>query len=284
VAEARELPILFSGPMVRALLREENPKSQTRRVIKPQPDHRFVRFVQISPGNDQWGPAWANDADGIDIALPVAPHTVWECPRPIGTRLWVKETFWVSDCGKFYAVGTGIRTDVLSVDGQRRWLYGRYEPTGFDDTDRRYTHPESPHMVGYWGVYGKRGFKLGFSDMDVNIRIVGGTGNAIIKDYTATFTRQKSSTQMPRWASRINLEVTDVRVQRVQEISEADAIAEGFGGQEPYDVAIYEETKSYPIAQFAHYWDELNFKRGHGWNLNDWVFAYTFKRLEAPHA
>ena len=83
---------------------------------------------------------------------------------------------------------------------------------------------------------------------------------------------------MPRWASRLTLEVTEVRVQRLQEISEEDAKAEGV---EPYrpaegDGGAHEGAAWYRI-QFSHLWDEINGKRA-PWASNPWVWAISFKR------
>ena len=91
---------------------------------------------------------------------------------------------------------------------------------------------------------------------------------------------------MPRWASRITLEITEVRVERVQDITAADAEAEGFLSVSyrdapkgsigfPAQVAVARIA----IGQFAKYWDSLNAKRGYGWAANPWVWVISFKRV-----
>ena len=93
--------------------------------------------------------------------------------------------------------------------------------------------------------------------------------------------RTQSPRYMPKWAARIWLEVTDVRAERVQDISRADAHAEGFW---PSDLDGMEHFagKKYGNANlaFAACWDSINAKRGYPWSHNPWEFAYTFKRVE----
>lgn len=78
--------------------------------------------------------------------------------------------------------------------------------------------------------------------------------------------RFRQGMHMPRWASRMTLIVTDVRVQRVQEISEADAWAEG----------VHRQPFNSGREQFRDLWSRLNANRGYGWYANPWVAAYTF--------
>lgn len=94
-----------------------------------------------------------------------------------------------------------------------------------------------------------------------------------------TGARWTPSRFMPRWASRLLLEITEVRVQRVQDISEEDAQAEGCDGDCPigYIPAYQEGPYSYHYAQV---WHSLNAKRGYGWDLNPWVWAISFRRIE----
>jgi hypothetical protein len=82
----------------------------------------------------------------------------------------------------------------------------------------------------------------------------------------------KPSIHMPRWASRITLEVAGVRVQRLKEVSEEDAKAEGA----PW-VACGSPQEGSHIAGFAHLWESI---AGHGsWDANPWVWVVEFKRL-----
>lgn len=87
----------------------------------------------------------------------------------------------------------------------------------------------------------------------------------------------KTSIFMPRWASRITLEIVEVRVQRLQDISEEDARAEGVGPLRADGRMLY---GAYPASdEFADLWDSINMKRGFGWNGNPFVWAITFKRV-----
>lgn len=83
--------------------------------------------------------------------------------------------------------------------------------------------------------------------------------------------RTVPSIHMPRWASRINLEITGVRVERLQEISVSDAIAEGYDGsiQSPVDPSI---------KWYSDLWESIN---GSGsWDTNPWVWVVNFRRIK----
>lgn len=86
---------------------------------------------------------------------------------------------------------------------------------------------------------------------------------------------KRPSIHMPRWASRISLEVLDVRVERIDEISAADAIAEGIMPEANY-MSIDCETPS-PVDKFQRLWDRINEKRGYGWDVNPWVWVVEFR-------
>ncbi|CTQ67216.1 hypothetical protein [Roseibium alexandrii] len=116
------------------------------------------------------------------------------------------------------------------------------------------------------------------------------TGFAFMADHPGDTSGMgwKPSIHMPREASRLTLKVTDVRVQRVQETTQDDVLAEGA----PIDPDYRDTTQDLsappmiktgvaqwqsPRAWFHRLWDSLNEKRGYGWNKNPWVIALTFE-------
>lgn len=200
-----ERPILFSGPMVRALL--DGRKTQTRRLADKMVRHPDLGNL-YKPGA---------------LVLEGEPQHVIERACPYGTlgdRLWVREaTLKVEDHGWIGPVF------VESVEGRNalEWGYGES-----DDPD---------HIEPY----------------DLKVR---------------------PSIHMPRAASRITLEITEVRVERVGDISEADAMAEGTqmpdGTPTPPDGWSYRQ-------EFAHLWASIN---GIGsWLANPWVWVIQFRRI-----
>ncbi|URI08938.1 hypothetical protein MW290_25555 [Aquincola tertiaricarbonis] len=211
----REGPILFSAPMVRALL--AGTKTQTRRVVKQQPPADKQRSAWYEPGVMGWAP-------------PEAPSQHWHrirCPygQP-GDRLWVREAF----AGSIAYERHGYP---LREWGNKVWYVADGEPRS-----------------GQW-------------------------------------TRPRPSIHMPRSLSRITLEIAGVRVERLQDISEADAIAEGVnrfpGCRQDDDAAAFNrigpvDNDSFPIARYAVLWESIN---GLGsWDANPWVWVVDFKRVQ----
>lgn len=108
------------------------------------------------------------------------------------------------------------------------------------------------------------------------------------EDYDSTEWKWRPSIFMPREAARIWLRVTDVRCERVQEITKDDAWSEGVGSSDPFD---YQEpdwyaentpNTDYTISTFAGLWESLNAKRGYSWDSNPWVWVISFERCEKP--
>lgn len=225
----KERPILFSGPMVRAIL--NGSKSQTRRVVKPQP----VRFAESGwslPG------LCCTSEKGFLHSAPI-----FKCPygQP-GDRLWVRETF----------------ADLTKELG-RRW-------ERFNPETKRYEIGQKPF---FW-------YRADGEQPDP------GNGTPLNQPW-------KPSIHMPRWASRITLEITGVRVERLQDISPADCEAEGvhrlpLQENEPSpwytaDVSAGPVLHSRStIGAYHKLWECIN---GPGsWDANPWVWVVEFRVMK----
>ncbi len=88
--------------------------------------------------------------------------------------------------------------------------------------------------------------------------------------------KRRPSIHMPKFLSRIKLELVSVRVERVQEITGEDILSEGV---EPYPLEIMRPLRS--DLEFAELWDRINKGRGYGWDVNPWCWVLTFKRLDS---
>lgn len=96
------------------------------------------------------------------------------------------------------------------------------------------------------------------------------------------------SIQMPRWASRITLEITGIRVERVQDMSGVDAKSEGIGPSLLFNLGLIPEDESQsPITDiqarhgFLHLWNSECSKKGFGWDENPWVWVIEFKVVKS---
>ncbi len=198
-----ERPILFSAPMVRAILAGR--KTQTRRVAKGFPCGLIFHDDRLR----QWdGKAWR------------------DCPYGVaGDRLWVRETFYERFDGL-----DDVRLDGFAADGEKKT--GSVPATAYEA-------------------------------MTEGSRV------------------KRPSIFMPRKYSRITLEIVKVRVERLQEISEADAIAEGCPGHER-EISQTASAWIRPEWEYRDLWDSLNAERGFGWAVNPWLWVVEFRRLEAP--
>ena len=207
----KEHPILFSAEMVRAILAGR--KTQTRRIIKPQPE---LRGGVWHWKNIAWDTANAQISDEFIID---------HCPYgTVGDTLWVREAF---------------ATDIPGCEEQSGITYRA------DHIDPKGDGPANP-------------------------------------------IKWKPSIHMPRWASRISLEITDIQVERVQDISDSDVYAEGLPEDgSSYDDAIQALSAGLPIHErtperhwFRGLWDSINAKRGYGWDSNPWVLVIHFKKVK----
>lgn len=222
-------PIIFSAPMVRALL--EGRKTQTRRIIKLNgrpPEYCGPRGCMDD--KTFWG--WEDHDHGDWVTLEKEPgqRAGWRDLRVSyapGDRLWVRERHYLTDDGEAEAV-----------------IYTA------DDTAVAQHHSDIARLQAQYGL----------SD-----------------EWARPHLRIRPSIHMPRWASRLTLIVTDVRVQRVQEISGEDCVAEGvceFALMPPTDA---DEAEARTV--FRDLWNSLH---GHeAWGANPWVLAIIFRTINA---
>lgn len=218
----RDLPILFSAPMVRALL--AGTKTQTRRALNPQPN-------MLNGGKP------LNDGRGS-----YSIEGGWKKLRYArGDRLYVREHWRVS----------------------KPW----------DDTAPRDLEPRKMSVVlEAGGSIANEGDPLRWIPSD--------WPHGERPDWIGKF---RQGMHMPRWASRITLTVTDVRVERLQDISEEDAVAEGIEKTGLLNEEVWKNYFPegniglgflYPSNSYRTLWQSIN---GPGsWDANPWVAAYTF--------
>jgi hypothetical protein len=211
-----DLPIIFSAPMVKALL--DGRKTQTRRVLKPQPFAAVAGFERVFKEPPFFE---ARDASGkpIERAFPYPKGFVSPYPRLAyapGDRLWVKEDFCFD----------------AQMDGLKPSQVSRYEPRGY---------PANNWIIEPACMMIRAG-------------------------------RVRRARFMPRWASRLTLTVTEVRIQRLQDISAYDVEAEG-----ACELAVLppcQEDDDEARGIFRDLWNSLH---GPGaWDRNEWVCALTF--------
>jgi hypothetical protein len=216
--QLQEHPILFSAPMIKAVL--DGRKTQTRRVIAPQP----TGWNPIQGVENIWYWCIAGDQDWSEKRL---------CPYgQTGDRLWVRETWRCEELetgldGVRYSADHHFRPIENSLEAAEGW-----GDAAFDKHGKR-------HNPRAW----------------------------------------RPSIFMPRWASRLTLEITDVHVERLEQISTGDIYAEGLTAHFP---PRKKDPLPTPRSAFAELWDSLNASRGYGWDLNPWVWVVQFKRIDQP--
>lgn len=226
--KVRELPMLFQPDMVRAILRQAfdqglypwhdwmefaNPKTQTRRIVqwpvridgKKITKEAFENGVSIAPD-------WANTS------------FLKYCRYQPGMRLWVKETWGVSE--NIFCCAEDLPNIKVSE-------VGPFHPVVHFAGKENYA----------WGMYGPP--------------------------------KKRSARFMFKTMARIWLEIVDVKIVPVQKITPRECLSEG--------ITLLRDTNLHAFAAFHERWDEINAKRGFGWDKNPWVTPLTFKVLEVHH-
>jgi hypothetical protein len=235
----KERPIIFSGPMVQAIL--EGRKTQTRRVVKHAGDFlggggKANREEWDDP--NRWG--WEDPENPSHFIVlgrnPEQGDVPVRCPYGVpGDRLWVREAHWRNGYVSRWCGSEPDEPEWVTnqpIVGQERALRNLYV---------RFTDPGDPNH--WW---------------------------------------KRPGMFLPRWACRLDLEITGVRVERLQEISIEDVLAEGIPAVEdgPHANQYWREETG---AKFVSSWDRINGKR-HPWSANPWVWVVEFRRLKGGAA
>lgn len=219
----KERPILFKGAMVLAIL--DGRKTQTRRVIQPQPTGELRPISEWSRGLAAACHDHNPDADKL------TEHS---------NRLKGKVFPFTTDSG-----GLMSPTCPYGQPGDKLWVREAWRTIG-DDGRCNDVPPRDLQPSPVW------------YEAD---------GKAAISELVGKY---RPPMFMLRWASRITLEITNVRVERLQEISNDDAFAEGIN--RPIDAR-------YPVDEFRALWGSINATRGFGWDVNSWVWVVEFRRI-----
>ena len=144
------------------------------------------------------------------------------------------------------------------------------------DKNMRWNEVTAARLLERYCPYGQVGDKLWVRETFALMIPAGASIHAErIPHYRAdadTAPRWTPSIHMPRWASRITLEITGVKVERVQDISPQDIEREGL--TPPSDSLNWVGTFQ---NNFRLLWDSINAKRGYGWDANPWVWVLTFE-------
>lgn len=224
----KERPIIFSAPMVRAVLGGK--KTQTRRIIKLPHNNPLGVWEATTVGGHG---CYTKDGKPYPERAAIwhtRTGTIIVPPFAVGDRFWVREACRAEE------LPTGI--DGVRYAADDAWRVIENTPEASDD----------------W----------------VTLFHYRGRGRGRIGDTVPPI-------YMPRWASRITLEVTEVKVERLQDISETDATAEGCRHHHDPD-----GDGQNVIEQFSYLWQSIH---GPGsWEENSWVAAISFRRVSHDHA
>lgn len=223
----RERPILMTPENAQKC--HEGTKTQTRRIVKPQPPEDFGKIL----GPEMYAPVKADkfgeEYPGEDVFGVYSYDGEWGAVFPygqVGERIWVRENGWERPA----------RTPKMLRDGADTWERFYF--------DALLDSGEAEELKGY-------GFK------------------------------RRPSIHMPRWACRTVLEMTEVRVERLQDISDADALAEGVSVKPDAEIAARVAGPPETGARMEYFalWESIH---GAGsWAQNPWVWVIAFRKVGA---
>ena len=246
-----EHPILFSGEMVKAIL--DGRKTMTRRVVKPQPIKLDIGawFPSGHPGDskNRTGLHYANEhhfRKGFPIDF--SPY------GQLGDRLWVRETWKIAS----FMEGDPMLFQ-YRADGGEAEENDHYDELKYEGWFERVCIQSTDYLE-----------KIKWPNKNDDGIYSWDNGKSPLPWRPAIF--------MPRWASRINLEIVSVKVERVQEITWQEVIPEGIGAS-TVSRGVLSDNPPNPRWKFIEVWNKINAKRGFGWDINPWVWVIEFKRV-----
>lgn len=257
-------PILFKGEMVRAIL--DRRKTQTRRVIKLQPEPATAHPECIGSVHcvaaGYYSVMWSTPRSDGGECLDRDANSPFRHPHGVpGDRLWVRETWRVGAWrGCYIAVDYRASPEIKHTP----WVV-----------------VSNPDMLERLVAQSLDDFNAAMARGDEGVWLH--EPKAYNWEAGHAPTRWRPSIHMPRWASRITLEVTATRVERLQDISEDDAAEEGV---EPDNVLKHMMSNGEPFydanyrSAFVRLWDSIYAARGFGWNVNPWVWVTEFRKVE----
>lgn len=281
----REHPMLFSAPMVRALLRQENPKTVTRRLITPHSAY-FSSAPKLFWKHAGLEHAWVDGKGSAEEYLHVPCHRGDWAELDRLDKHWAGKGQEHGYRESFQDCGTCEICDHWGWRMTSHRLWPRVKP-GDKIWCKEVWRPSISHHCAMDGcdcadvniAYAADGVSRFYSD------------DKIPEEWLIPKTAAKGDVSplfLPRWASRLTLDVLSVRAERLQDITEEDAEREGvvpfgeaYSGISPDQrLTTGERAGDSPFrASFAVLWDELNGDRC-AWKSDPLVWRYELRRVE----
>lgn len=223
----KELPLLFSGPMILATM--EGIKTVTRRIVNPQPPNYIDHFEYFHSDN-----AYSRSFfRGFFIPNKAISRIKAKYMR--GDRIWARETWGIVyyDNSSGYEIGVQYKADnkqsgVIDLDNGEQW-------ERFISSEKNFE--KSKKYIKFFASISL--------DWIMQPPIL-----------------WRPSIYLPRLATRLFLNVTDVKIERLHELDDTEARKEGFKDRE----------------SFIKYWNKLNARRSYSWKSNPWVYHIEFEK------
>jgi hypothetical protein len=237
----RELPLLFSGPMVLAAM--EGTKTVTRRIVNPQPPDYIHYFEYFHSDNVNYCSCFI----GYVVPTEQVSYPPIKAKYARGDRIWARETWGIIsyDNNSGYEIGVQYKADnkqsgIIDLDNEELWE--RYA-TQEEAWSRKMYNKFIINKVEK--IYSPHAIYIDCENQKFE--------NPVL---------WRPSIYLPRIAARLFLKVTDVKIERLHELDDTEARKEGFKDRE----------------MFIKYWNKLNARRFYSWDINPWVYRIEFEK------